>query len=47
MGSWQPLDGVDIPINGLFVMSISIVLTGALLLALFRSTWGLHVRATV
>jgi len=47
MGSWQPLDGVDIPINGLFVMSISILLTGGLLLALYRSTWGLHVRATV
>jgi len=47
MGSWQPLDGVDIPINGLFVMALSFVMTGGLLLALFRSTWGLHVRATV
>ncbi|ARP93887.1 urea ABC transporter permease subunit UrtB [Bordetella genomosp. 13] len=47
MGSVQPLDGVDIPINGLFVMSITLVLTGGLMLALFRSTWGLHVRATM
>ncbi|MDQ8031602.1 urea ABC transporter permease subunit UrtB [Bordetella genomosp. 1] len=47
MGSWQPLDGVDIPLNGLFVMSITLLLTAGLLLAMFRSTWGLHVRATV
>ena len=47
MGSVQPLEGVDIPINGLFVMSITLVLTCGLLLAMFRSTWGLHVRATV
>jgi len=47
MGSWQPVDGVDIPINGLFVMALTFVMTAALLLALFRSTWGLHVRATV
>ncbi len=47
MGSWQPLEGVDIPINGMVVMSITFLLTGGLLLALYRSTWGLHVRATM
>jgi urea transport system permease protein len=47
MGSVQPLNGVDIPINALVVMAITVILTGGLLLALFRSTWGLHVRATV
>ncbi|OZI26317.1 urea ABC transporter permease subunit UrtB [Bordetella genomosp. 9] len=47
MGSVQPLAGVDIPINGLVVMSITVILTVALLFALFRSSWGLHVRATV
>lgn len=47
MGSVQPLEGVDIPINGLVVMTITVILTGGLLLALLRSTWGLHVRATM
>ncbi|MFC4274819.1 urea ABC transporter permease subunit UrtB [Achromobacter aloeverae] len=47
MGSVQPLPGVDIPVNGLTVMVITVILTCGLLLALFRSTWGLHVRATV
>lgn len=47
MGSWQPADGVDIPINGLFVMALTFLMTAGLLIALFRSTWGLHVRATV
>jgi len=47
MGSVQPLPGVDIPVNGLVVMVITLILTCGLLLALFRSTWGLHVRATV
>lgn len=47
MGSVQPLPGVDIPVNGLVVMIITLILTCGLLLALFRSTWGLHVRATV
>lgn len=47
MGSVQPLNGVDIPVNGLVVMTISLILTCGVLLALYRSTWGLHVRATV
>ncbi|CAM4120008.1 urea ABC transporter permease subunit UrtB [Bordetella tumbae] len=47
MGSWQPTEGVDIPINGLFVMALTFLMTAGLILALFRSTWGLHVRATV
>ncbi len=47
MGSWQPTAGVDIPLNGLFVMALTIVLTGGILLLLFRSDFGLQVRATV
>jgi urea transport system permease protein len=47
MGSWQPLDGVDIPLNGLFVMALTFLMTAGLILALYRSSWGLHVRATV
>ena len=47
MGSWAPSPGLDIPINGLFVMALTAVVTGGVLLALYRSRWGLRVRATV
>ena len=47
MGSWAPHDGLDIPINGLFVMALTLFVTGAVLLALYKSRWGLRVRATV
>ena len=47
MGSWQPTESIDIPLNGLFVMVLTFFMTTGLILALFRSTWGLHVRATV
>ncbi|HKO88905.1 MAG TPA: urea ABC transporter permease subunit UrtB [Burkholderiales bacterium] len=46
MGSVQPSEGIDIPINGLFVMGLTVLLTGTLALLLFRSQWGLQVRAT-
>ena len=35
LGSWAPAPGLDIPINGLFVLALS------------KSRWGLRVRATV
>jgi len=47
MGSWSPAEGLDIPINGLFVLGLTTVVTGAVLLALYKSRWGLRVRATV
>jgi urea transport system permease protein len=47
MGSWSPHEGLDIPINGMFVMALTLLVTGLLLLALYRSRWGLRVRATV
>jgi urea transport system permease protein len=47
MGSWKPTDSIDIPLNGLFVMALTLVLTATVLLFLYRSRWGLHVRATV
>ena len=46
MGSWKPTPDIDIPLNGLFVMGISIVVTVAVVLFLYRSSWGLKVRAT-
>jgi urea transport system permease protein len=47
MGSWAPTSGLDIPINGMFVMALTLVVTGGVLLALHQSRWGLRVRATV
>jgi len=47
MGSWSPHEGLDIPINGLFVLGLTAFVTGAVLLALYKSRWGLRVRATV
>lgn len=46
MGAWKPTPDIDIPLNGLFVMGISIVVTAAVILFLYRSSWGLKVRAT-
>ena len=47
LGSWAPAPGLDIPINGLFVMALTFLVTGGVLIALYRSRWGLRVRATV
>ena len=47
MGSWEITEGLDIPINGLFVLGLTILATSGVLLALYKSRWGLRVRATV
>ena len=47
MGSWAPHPGLDIPINGLFVLALTAFVTGGVMLALYKSRWGLRVRATV
>ncbi|CAB3741087.1 urea ABC transporter permease subunit UrtB [Paraburkholderia rhynchosiae] len=46
MGSLSPYQGLDIPINGLMVMVLAMVLTAVLLLFLYKSQWGVKVRAT-
>ncbi len=47
MGSWSPHEGLDIPINGMFVMGLTALVTVLLMLALYKARWGLRVRATV
>jgi urea transport system permease protein len=47
MGSWSPHPGMDIPINGLFVLGLTTLVTAGVMLALYKSRWGLRVRATV
>ena len=46
LGSWSPSPGLDIPINGLFVMALTALTTACVLIALAKSRWGLRVRAT-
>jgi urea transport system permease protein len=47
MGSYTLKEGLDIPINGVFVLGLSVVVTAALILFLYRSGFGLRLRATV
>lgn len=46
MGSVQPTEMVDIPINGLFVLGLTVVVTAGVFYLMFKSGWGLRVRAT-
>jgi urea transport system permease protein len=47
MGSVKPTASIDIPINGLLVMGLTLTLTTGIFVALLRSRWGVQVRATV
>lgn len=46
MGSFKPTASIDIPINGVLVMGITLLLTTALFVMLLRTRWGVWVRAT-
>lgn len=47
LGSFQPTAEIDIPINGVFVLGLALVVTVGVYLFMFRSRWGLRMRATV
>ena len=47
MGSTHLSDTIEIPINGLFVMGLTLLITLAVYLLMFRSGWGKQVRAVV
>jgi urea transport system permease protein len=47
LGSVQPTPDIDIPINGMFVMGLAAVVTAGVYLLMFKSRWGLNMRATV
>lgn len=47
LGSFAPTEMIDIPLNGIFVLVLAAVVTAGVYLILFRSTWGLNMRATV
>jgi len=46
MGSYEPIESIDIPLNGLFVLGLTAVVTLGVYLLMFKSRWGLRVRAT-
>jgi urea transport system permease protein len=47
MGSWQPTEDLDIPKNGVFLLALSLFMVGLLYFLMYRSRWGLSVRATM
>jgi len=46
LGSYQPTDTIDIPINGVFVLILTTLVTLGVFYLLYKSSWGLRVRAT-
>jgi urea transport system permease protein len=46
LGSYQPTDTIDIPLNGMFVLALTAIVTFGVFYLLYKSSWGLRVRAT-
>ncbi len=47
LGSLQLTDLIEVPINGIFVMTLTTVIAGLVAFMMFRSGWGRRVRAVV
>lgn len=47
MGSFKPSESIDIPINGVFVMCLTLFITAVVLFFTFKTRAGLRMRATV
>ncbi len=47
MGSLNVTDTIQVQINGLFVMGLTLIITAIVALLMYRSRWGLQVRAVV
>ena len=47
MGSKQVTDTIEVPINGIFVMCLTVVITLVVAWIMFKSRWGKQVRAVV
>lgn len=46
LGSYQPTETIDIPLNGIFVLGLTAAVTLGVFILMYRSSWGLRVRAT-
>ena len=44
-GAWNPTDGIAIPLARLFIIGLTLVVAASVYLLLFRSRWGLRIRA--
>ncbi len=47
LGSWQATDSIEIPINGMFVMALTLLITIGVAILMYKSRWGQQVRAVV
>ena len=47
MGSFNLTETIEVPINGVFVMSLTLLITFAVYLMMYRSSWGKQVRAVM
>lgn len=47
LGSWQVSDSIQIPINGMIIMALTMLITISVGILMYRSKWGLSVRAVV
>jgi len=47
LGSVQPVTGIDIPRNGIFVMVLTVLVSGGVYYTLYKSRWGIRIRATM
>jgi urea transport system permease protein len=47
LGSKQVTESIEVPINGIFVMCLTVLITCAVAYIMFRSRWGRQVRAVV
>ncbi len=44
-GAWKVTDGISLPLSRIFIIGLTIVVSTAVYLLLYRSRWGLRIRA--
>ena len=47
LGSWNVTNSIEIPINGMFVMALTLLITIGVAVLMYRSRWGQQVRAVM
>lgn len=45
IGAWQPVVGIDLPLNRIFIIALTMAVMAIVYYSLFRTQWGLKVRA--
>lgn len=44
-GAWEPAAGIQLPLNRLFIIGLTLLVSAGVYLLLFRTRWGLRIRA--